>query len=704
MLDQDHNHMKGILDQYEVVECLGKGCQGTSYKLRRRDNSEYFVLKMIECRSLDHGYLLFEEFIHIQKFIHPYVPRILEIHMSMNPKNSAIYVSVIRSYIDLPSLDLIIKDNIEKSRLEWSLIYRMFGSVLTVITSLKKANCGSIYFHPGNIFLSDKGFFMADIWGPNLMNYARGVDTYVQSFEYIMNPDLLGDLAIECHADELPRRRLPRYIEWCAPETSRFEFTDKSDVWTLGCVITILIYIKCLFKNKEILAVDQLKAKENVFHHLSSAEELETHKELFKLLSQMMKNNPSERISLNDLLDDLYVQVLMKHTNPEFIMRVKRCIVTAAEKPFPVNDTMEAKIKYLHDNWQHENCIEKAVVWFAENILNDKHINLTHRLSLHLFDLMYLHQANLSIITSSLRILAYSIECEQLQSMSTCSRYPYEDVSNHSSSLLLSSSSSYRLFKESNYFKNICKINNLYLVLVIMKKHLQYVNVQRLGLEFFKSLININYSTSINLDVIKDYLQTYNKIFKKIHTINLCHHLIELLNYTTNKDMIKIGISYLWKFCIYEPIALQAADKNTLSITMQLMESNQFDCEIFTNGSMVIVSLLRINIVKRQITNCNKLIYLLLHGLIQFKNLPITIWNICLCLQVVISLSEYFALQFTDEVEEDELKKEKKNGFDILYLIYNIHPDNTKVIEALLKPITSLMKYENKDLKLNYEN
>lgn len=67
---------------------------------------------------------------------------------------------------------------------------------------------------------------------------------------------------------------IARYIEWCAPETSQFEFTDKSDVWTLGCIITILIYIKYLFKNKEILAVDQLKAKENIFHHLSSTEEL----------------------------------------------------------------------------------------------------------------------------------------------------------------------------------------------------------------------------------------------------------------------------------------------------------------------------------------------------------------------------------------------------------------------------------------------
>ncbi|CAH8443545.1 unnamed protein product [Schistosoma haematobium] len=698
MLDKDHNHMKGILDQYEVVECLGKGCQGTSYKLRRRDNFEYFVLKMIECRSLDHGYLLCEEFYHIQKFIHPYLSRILEIHMSMNSENSAIYVSVIRNYIDLPSLDSIIKDNIEKSRLEWNLIYRMFGSVLTVITSLKKANCGSIYFHPGNIFLSEKGFFMTDIWGPNLMKYARGVDVYVQSFEYIMNPDLLGELAIECPPDELPRRRLPRYIEWCAPETSQFEFTDKSDVWTLGCIITILIYIKYLFKNKEILAVDQLKAKENIFHHLSSTEELETHKELFKLLSQMMKNNPSERISLNDLLDDLYVQVLLKHTNPEFIMRAKRCIVTVTDKPFPVNDTMEAKIKYLHVNWQHENCIEKAVVWFAENILNDNHINLTHRLSSHLFQLMYLHQANLSIITSSLKIIIHSVENEQLESMLTCSRHPCEDVSNRSFSSSSSSSSSsslYKLLKESNHFKKICKINNLYLVLIIMQNYLQHVNVQRLGLNFFNSLIHRNYSTFINLNIINDYLQINNKIFKKLHTINLCHHLIELLNYTTNKDIIKIGISYLWKFCIYEPIALQAADKGALSITVQLMESNHFDSEVFTNGSMIIVSLLRIDKIKRQITEYNKLMYILLHGLIRFKNLPITIWNICLCLQTVISLSEYFALQFTDEMEEDEPKDEKKNGFDILYLIYNIHPDNTTITEALLKAITSLMKYES---------
>ncbi|CAI2723210.1 unnamed protein product [Schistosoma spindalis] len=515
-----------------------------------------------------------------------------------------------------------------------------------------------------------------------------------------MNPDLLGELTIECPPDELPRRRLPRYIEWCAPETSQFEFTDKSDVWTLGCIITIVIYIKYLFKNEEILAVDQLKAKENVFLHLSSTEELETHKELFKLLSQMMKNNPSERISLNDLLDDLYVQVLLKHTNPEFIMRAKRCIVTEADKPFPVNDNMEAKIKYFHINWQHENCIEKAVVWFAENILNDKHMNLTHRLSSHLFQLMYLHKANLSIITSSLRILIHSIENEQLQSMLTCSRHSREDVSNRyfsssSSSSSLSSSSSDKLLKESNYFKKICEINNLYLVLIILRNYFQYVNVQRLGLKFFNSLINKNYSTFINLNIINDYLQINNKIFKKLYTINLCHHLIELMNYTTNKDIIKIGISYLWKFCIYEPIALQAADKDTLSITVQLMESNKFDSEIFTNGSMIIVSLLRIDKVKRQIIEYNKLIYILLNGLIQFKNLPITIWNICLCLQVVISLSEYFALQFTDEVEEDESKKEKKNGFDILYLIYNIHPDNTTITEALLKPITSLMKYES---------
>ncbi|CAH8438381.1 unnamed protein product [Schistosoma turkestanicum] len=645
---------------------------------------------MIECRSVDHGYLLFEEFNHIQKFVHPYISRILEIHMSMNSKNSAIYLSVIRSYVDLPSVDSIIKENTGKTGLKWNLIYRMLGSILTVISSLKSADCGSIYLHPGNIFLSETGFCMTDIWGPNLMNYARRIDVYVQSFEYIMNPDLLGEMTIGCPPDELPRRRLPRYIEWCAPETSRFEFTDKCDIWTLGCIITILIYMKHLFKNEEILAVDQLKVNENVFHHFSSREELKTHKQLFNLLSKMMKNNPSERISLNDLLNDLYVQILMKHTNPEFIMRAKRCIVTVADRPFPVNDTIEAKLTYLHVNWEHENCVEKATVWFAENISNNKQIHLVHKLLPHLFRLMYLHQANLSVITSSLTIIIHLIEHEQFKRMSTCSRHSYEDVGNLSSS-------SYELLKENSYLKSVFKMNHLYLVLIIMQKHVQCVNVQKLGLTFFNSLINTNCSTTINLAMINNYLQTYKTVFKKLHTINLCHHIIELLNCTTNHDIIKIAVSYLWRFCIYEPIVQIAANEGALSTTIQLMESNKCDAEIFTHGPMIIVALLRIDEVRRQVAEYNNLIPILLHGLIQFKNLPITIWNICLCLQVVIYLSEYFALQFTSELEENELKDEKNNGFDILYLIYNIHPDNTTIVEALLKPITSVLKYGRDD-------
>ncbi|KAH8854502.1 hypothetical protein KSF78_0001703 [Schistosoma japonicum] len=119
MFEESHDHMKEILCQYEVVEYLGKGCQGTSYKLRRRDNLQFYVLKMIECRSLEHAHTVFKEFNHAQRFVHPYVPRILEIHVSMNSRNLAIYVSIIRRFIDLPSVESIIHDNIGKTSVNW---------------------------------------------------------------------------------------------------------------------------------------------------------------------------------------------------------------------------------------------------------------------------------------------------------------------------------------------------------------------------------------------------------------------------------------------------------------------------------------------------------------------------------------------------------------------------------------------------------
>ncbi|KAH8854501.1 hypothetical protein KSF78_0001703 [Schistosoma japonicum] len=127
MFEESHDHMKEILCQYEVVEYLGKGCQGTSYKLRRRDNLQFYVLKMqIECRSLEHAHTVFKEFNHAQRFVHPYVPRILEIHVSMNSRNLAIYVSIIRRFIDLPSVESIIHDNIGKTSVNWKVRSHQF--------------------------------------------------------------------------------------------------------------------------------------------------------------------------------------------------------------------------------------------------------------------------------------------------------------------------------------------------------------------------------------------------------------------------------------------------------------------------------------------------------------------------------------------------------------------------------------------------
>ncbi|CAH8484797.1 unnamed protein product [Heterobilharzia americana] len=467
-----------------------------------------------------------------------------------------------------------------------------------------------------------------------------------------------------------------RHIQWCAPEFIRFEVTSNSDIWSLGCLITILIHIKYLCKGEEIEAVNLLKIKEDAYHYKLSAKEIETHKELFTILSKMMKINPNERITFDNLLKEPFIQTLLRHTNPQLIMRVKRCIVTEADRPFPINDSMEVKLIYLTTNWKHENCVQKALYWFTEYINMDKNVKLSSELLFLLFQIMSLHQFNVSIIIYCLTILVYIVETEQIEGFLTETQYFYID-------------DTVKLSNISSNENNIWKINDLNTVLLIMKKYLHHLTIQNLGLKFLYQLIYPKHFT-INMNMIQNYLKIYKNIFKKLQKINLSYHILEMLN-SSSKDLIKIAMHYLWKFCIYEPIAQEIAERGVLLITVQFMQSNQSDCEIFTNGSLVIVSLLRIDLAVKHIMEYNSLIPMLLQGLLNFKDFPNTIWNICLCLQVVLHLSEEFALQF---INKQKGIATMDCGFDILYSIYKIHYNNTLVIEALLKPIKSVVQYD----------
>ncbi|KAF8567627.1 hypothetical protein P879_09154 [Paragonimus westermani] len=169
-------HLLPNLEGYEIIEKLGCGAQGVSYKLKSNGDERLFVLKMIECRDVTHGELIFEELLRLRDVKHAYVPTILEAFMSMDNGNSAVYLSVIRPYITALSMKEVLQKHFQKKSIERSLVYHAFGCVLDVLIHLKSCGYSHMNLHPNNVFISNNKAFVTDAWCPTLVSYARGMD------------------------------------------------------------------------------------------------------------------------------------------------------------------------------------------------------------------------------------------------------------------------------------------------------------------------------------------------------------------------------------------------------------------------------------------------------------------------------------------------------------------------------------------------
>lgn len=90
---------------------------------------------------------------------------------------------------------------------------------------------------------------------------------------------------------------------------------------------------------------------------------------------------------------------------------------------------------------------------------------------------------------------------------------------------------------------------NLVKVLRVMRKYLYFKFVQKLGLDYFLTLLNYFVQNNFNDNKLKTGLET-NKMMKTMSEIGFFNHLIELTKIDFDELNI-LAMFYLWKFCIY---------------------------------------------------------------------------------------------------------------------------------------------------------
>ncbi|KAF5405206.1 hypothetical protein PHET_01345 [Paragonimus heterotremus] len=605
---------------------------------------------------------------------HAYVARVWEAFMSMDNGNSAVYLSVIRPYVNAPSMKEVLQKHFQKKSIERSLVYHAFGCVLDVLIYLKLSGYSHMNLHPNNVFISNHKAFVTDAWCPNLVTYARGMDFCDLCFDRLYDPELADKLPLECPSEPETQRRKPRHIEWCAPEVAEFQCNDRSDLWSLACMMQIMLNAKDLSEDRIDWALELLKTNPKSFFPLSNrSSEMEI--QFVEILLSMLERCPDDRISLEQLLQEPIVQKLLDKTNPEALERAKRCLATTENRPLPFDQGARAVCDYLACNSSHERCVEAAVVWLAQNICRDKS-GMPDNLPAVLFSVLDLHHANAKLVQCVMVLLNQAATLGQV----VINLDPRTSTANPADQA--DAGSLDRAY--------VCGNADLARIIRAMKRHPLNGNIQKSGLRLFDCLVGSERS-NITIEVVRSYTATYRHVFDSLIHLGLINHVLGLLHSHTF-ELALLGAEYLWKYCLYAPIAQHVASTKALLVVMYLMRNYPDEIKLFTGGPLLILALSSLENIQKQLLATDDIIPILLQALQRYQHCPDTIWNVCLGLNALINLSEHFALHFVGN-EENTLYN--LDGFEVLYSVCKIHHDNTPVIEALMRVVTAMMQHDD---------
>ncbi|VDP67657.1 unnamed protein product [Echinostoma caproni] len=376
-------------------------------------------------------------------------------------------------------------------------------------------------------------------------------------------------------------------------------------------------------------------------------------------------------LSTIELSQKVMVKDLLEKTNPDAVARAKRRQVTTESRPVPVDVGESAMRDYLLHNWRHEKCAEAAIVWFSEHSCFDK-AWLPPNLSPILFSTLDLHRANSNVVHAALIVLAHLVNLGQriinLSPRSIADDAPTGGTSN------------WTIVKE---WAN----EELPLILTTMKQHSEEVRIQRAGLQLFDALISSTHP-NITVDVVQSYLQSHKHLFEYLSDIGVVDHLLTMLQ-CDQVPLVRLALDSLWKFCVYPPIAEKALENNAFEIAISLMRDCPDDIALFASGPLLILAVSSLGSAQAHFMQVDDIVAILLGGLTRFNCCPDTIWNISLALNAVIVNSENAALQFVGGYPQTS-----EDGFDILYSIYKAYHDNTSVIEALMRIVEAVIRYE----------
>ncbi|XP_017704622.1 PREDICTED: serine/threonine kinase-like domain-containing protein STKLD1 isoform X8 [Rhinopithecus bieti] len=273
------------MDKYQVLYQLIPGALGVNLVVEEMETKVKRVIKQVECMDDHHASQALEELMPLLKLRHAHISVYRELFITWNGEISSLYLCLVMEFNKLSFHEVIEDKRKAKEIIDSEWMQNVLGQVLDALEYLHHLDIIHRNLKPSNIILV--------------------------SSDHCKLQDLSSNVLMTNKAKwNIRAEEDPFHKSWMAPEALNFSFSQKSDIWSLGCIILDMTSCSFMDSTEAMYLRKSLRQSPGSLKTvLKTMEEKQIpDAETFgNLLPGMLQIDPSDRITIKDVVHITFV-------------------------------------------------------------------------------------------------------------------------------------------------------------------------------------------------------------------------------------------------------------------------------------------------------------------------------------------------------------------------------------------------------------
>ncbi|KAL5260439.1 hypothetical protein ACHWQZ_G010537 [Mnemiopsis leidyi] len=365
-----------VMESYKLAQRLGKGAQGSVFLVEAKEDGKKYVLKKMECKDEAEANKAFKEAMALQELAHPYICGYREFFVSWDREEGALFVCIVMDYYPLGDLEICLRKKREnKEKFDELVLKKWIGQIIDAMT-----------------FVHEKGVIHRDLKPSNIFMKST-IDICIGDFGVAT---VMGDARTKT-------RTMVGSMNWMAPEVLERPYDERSDCWSMGCIILEMATTATHDANEIASILVQIKHSPQVLEEALKLVGEQYESELCGVIRTMLRRNFKQRPTALELKQMQYVN---------------HCIALSKSKPgdagvyngveeyeaVPKGKSIDMLFDYVEKYKEVQGAMVDSLAHLTE-ITRDEKIELTDEQKSQITTVMKLHMGDEKVLIAAIELL-----------------------------------------------------------------------------------------------------------------------------------------------------------------------------------------------------------------------------------------------------------------------------------------------------------